>query len=151
MKVIVINGPNLNMLGKREKSIYGVDSLESINLGLKKIAEESKVEIEFFQSNHEGEIIDKIQSSKGKKMIINPGAFTHYSIAIRDAILAAEIEAIEVHISNIYSRESFRHSSVISDICIGNIVGLGKKGYELALKYFIDNQKNSLGNRGVFT
>lgn len=136
IKVLIINGPNLNLLGERETDKYGKDNLEEINLQLQKYAMEISIELETFQSNHEGEIVEKIQRAKHesvKFIIINPAAYTHTSVAIRDALLSVNIPAIEVHLSNIYKREEFRHHSMISDIVIGQITGLGAKGYFLAL------------------
>ena len=137
-KILVINGPNLNLLGTREPEIYGRLTLNDIDTQLKNKAEQLKVEIECFQSNCEGEIVDKIGLAKNKfdAIIINPAAYTHTSVAIRDAISAVDIATIEVHISNIYSREEFRHKSFISPVCIGQISGLGIDGYLLALEYF---------------
>ena len=137
-KILVINGPNLNLLGTREPEIYGRLTLNDIGTQLKNKAEQLKVEIECFQSNCEGEIVDKIGLAKNKfdAIIINPAAYTHTSVAIRDAISAVDIATIEVHISNIYSREEFRHKSFISPVCIGQISGLGIDGYLLALEYF---------------
>jgi len=134
MNILVIHGPNLNMLGKRNPLVYGNQNLEQVNefiLGYFK-----KIEIDFFQSNHEGEIIDKIQSADGpyQGMVINPGAFTHYSYAIRDAIETLTIPVIEVHISNIATREEFRHKSIVSDVVKGSIIGLGVYGYVLAVQ-----------------
>ena len=136
MKVLIINGPNLNLLGKREPDKYGSESLEQINTQLQKHAKENSIELETFQSNHEGEIVDKIQTAKDRRIdaiIINPAAYTHTSVAIRDALLSVNIPAIEVHLSNIYKREEFRHRSMISDIAVGQITGFGSKGYFLAL------------------
>lgn len=137
MKVLIINGPNLNFLGKREPEIYGEKTLEDINSELVTYALSKKIELECFQSNHEGLIIDKIQSvyKEIDYIIINPGALTHYSIAIRDALLSVGIDTIEVHLSNVYKREDFRHKSTISDICIGKIAGFGSEGYKMALQY----------------
>jgi 3-dehydroquinate dehydratase-2 len=138
MKILVIHGVNLNFLGKREKTLYGTKDLDEINNRIKNRSEELKFEIETFQSNHEGEIVDKIQQAYFEGVnyiVINPGAFTHYSIAIRDAILAVNIPAIEVHITNVYKREEFRHKSVISDIVIGKMTGFGDYGYIMALDY----------------
>ena len=135
-KVLVINGPNLNLLGTREKNIYGERTLADIENMLKEEADKLRMEVEFFQSNHEGDIIDKIHDARGKfdYIIINPGAYTHYSIAIRDAVKAVEIPTIEVHLSNIHSREEFRQKSVIAPVCVGQISGLGSIGYLLALR-----------------
>ncbi|WP_372520571.1 type II 3-dehydroquinate dehydratase [Candidatus Ruminimicrobiellum ovillum] len=137
-KILIINGPNLNLLGTREPEIYGKTTLKDIETELKNKAEKLNVEIECFQSNHEGEIVDKICGAKGKfdAVIINPAAYTHTSVAIRDAFAAVDIPAIEVHISNVYSREEFRHNSLIAPVVIGQIAGLGIQGYLLALEYF---------------
>ena len=135
MRVLVINGPNLNLLGKRETNLYGDVSLEDINYALQKLAAEKQVEIDFFQSNHEGELVDRIQQAQGRvdAMIINAGALTHYSIALLDALKAVNIPFIEVHLTNIYAREEFRHQSLLSPIARGGIFGLGAAGYSLAL------------------
>lgn len=139
MRILVINGPNLNMLGTREPEKYGTTSLEDILQGLRLQAQESipMMSIEDFQSNHEGAIVDFLQGSapSASGVIINAGAFTHYSYAIRDALANAALPTIEVHITNIHARESFRHHSVISDIVSGQIVGLGVAGYGLALEW----------------
>ena len=137
-KVLIINGPNLNLLGTREPEIYGKTTLKDIEAELKNKAEKLNVEIECFQSNHEGEIVDKICGAKGNfdAIIINPAAYTHTSVAIRDAFAAVDIPAIEVHISNVYSREVFRHNSLIAPVVVGQIAGLGIQGYLLALEYF---------------
>ena len=137
MKIIIINGPNLNLLGKREKEIYGNQSFETYLEDLKK--EFPKVEISYFQSNVEGEIINKIHNVgfDHDGIILNAGAYTHTSVAIRDAIAGITTEVIEVHLSNIYSRESFRHESLIAPKCIGTISGFGLESYRLALSYFI--------------
>ena len=137
MKLIIINGPNLNLLGIREKEIYGETSFEEYLSTLK--SKFKDVELEFFQSNHEGELIEKIQevgfSYEG--IIINAGGFTHTSVALRDAISSVSSPAIEVHISNILNREDFRKKSFLSDVCKGIISGLGLKGYEFAVDYFL--------------
>ena len=137
-KILVINGPNLNLLGTREPEIYGRLTLNDIDTQLKNKAEQLKIEIECFQSNCEGEIVNKICSAKNKfdAIIINPAAYTHTSVAIRDAISAVDIATIEIHISNIYFREEFRHKSFIAPVCVGQISGLGIDGYLLALEYF---------------
>lgn len=139
-KILIINGPNLNLLGNREEKIYGAKSFESILKSLKSIAKEKNVELDYFQSNHEGELIDKIHHSIGETdyIIINPGALTHYSYSLHDAILAAKIPTIEVHISNIYSREGWRAKSVISPAVKGVISGLGIEVYAVALNYLLD-------------
>lgn len=132
---LVINGSNLNMLGIREPHIYGLETLEEINSRLEKLAKELNVSLHFFQSNHEGEIIDRIHQaySNYNGIIINPGAFTHYSYAIRDALAAVNIPFVEIHISNNHARESFR-KSVMADLALGQIQGFGSYGYELALR-----------------
>ena len=135
MKIMVIQGPNINMLGKRERKIYGVMTMENIHEQMKAVADQAGVGIEFFQSNFEGEIVDKIQECLGEfdGIIINPAAYTHTSIAIRDAIASVGLPVLEVHISNIYQREEFRHKSVITPVCTGEILGLGLQGYYLAI------------------
>lgn len=134
MKILVINGPNLNMLGQRKPEVYGGQTLVEINSYIKSYFD--KVKVDFFQSNHEGAIIDKIQEAPGKfdGIAINPGAYSHYSYAIRDAIEACPKPVVEIHISNIYKREEFRRHSVISDACSGVISGFGKYGYVLAIQ-----------------
>ena len=134
-KVLVINGPNLNLLGIREKSIYGGETLEDIMSKVSLEANRLNMEVDFMQSNHEGEIIDKVHAARGvyNVLIINPGAYTHYSIAIRDAIKAVDIPTIEVHLSNIHAREEFRSKSVIAPVCAGQISGLGGNSYIVAL------------------
>ncbi|HEX3029641.1 MAG TPA: type II 3-dehydroquinate dehydratase [Clostridia bacterium] len=134
-KVIIINGPNLNLLGTREKEVYGTDTLQMIAKNALDYADKLDLEVDFVQSNHEGEIIDKIHDSRGKYdvIIINPGAYTHYSIAIRDAIKAVEIPAIEIHLSNVHAREEFRSKSVIAPVCVGQISGFGSGSYLVAL------------------
>jgi 3-dehydroquinate dehydratase-2 len=135
---MVINGPNLNMLGEREPETYGSETLEGINEIISEEAHKKGIFIEFFQSGTEGEIISKIHSCKGvyDGIILNAGAFSHYSYAIRDAIPIAGIPVVEVHISNVYAREQFRHNSVISAVCKGVICGFGIKSYLMALYYF---------------
>lgn len=135
--VLIINGPNLNLLGEREKGVYGTDTYESICTETAEAAARLGFDnCEFFQSNYEGEIIDHIHAARLSKcgIIINAGAYTHYSYAIRDAIAAINIPVIEVHISNIYKREEFRHKSVIAPVCSGHLCGFGKQGYVLALQ-----------------
>ena len=135
-KILVIHGPNLNLLGQREPGHYGADTLESINQELTDLATLSAVALETFQSNHEGEIIDRLHRTLNDGtdfIIINPAAYTHTSIAIRDAFLACAKPFIEVHLSNVHARENFRHRSYLSDVAIGVISGLGKDSYLLAL------------------
>ncbi len=135
MKIQVIQGPNLNMLGVREQNIYGPMKLEDIHSQMKAYAEQSKIEIDFFQSNLEGEIVDKIQECLGdaQGIIINPAAYTHTSIAIRDAIKAVAIPTIETHISNVYAREEFRQKSLIAPVCAGQVTGFGPFSYHMAM------------------
>ncbi|HEY9202928.1 MAG TPA: type II 3-dehydroquinate dehydratase [Sulfurimonas sp.] len=135
MKIVVIQGPNLNMLGVREQQIYGSMKLEQIHAQMKDFADQSGLEIEFFQSNLEGEIVDKIQECYGDAdgIIINPAAYTHTSIAIRDAISAVNLPTIEVHISNVHRREEFRKQNMIAAVCSSSIVGFGPFGYHLAM------------------
>ncbi|MFL2630952.1 MAG: type II 3-dehydroquinate dehydratase [Thermodesulfobacteriota bacterium] len=135
MKVLIINGPNLNMLGQREEDLYGQLTLEEINALIIKKAESISVEVEFFQSNEEGRIVSTIQESAKvfDYIIINPAAFTHTSIAIRDALLSVKSKFIEVHLSNIFSREDFRQNSFVSSIALGVISGFGHEGYLMAL------------------
>ena len=136
LKVLVIHGPNLNMLGKREPEIYGETTLDEINSDLKNLGTKLGISVEAFQSNHEGVIVEKIHEAAATQqgIIINPAAYTHTSIAIRDALLALDIPIIEIHISNIYKREPFRQKSMISDVAAAQITGLGIKGYRIALK-----------------
>ena len=140
-KVLFILGPNLNMVGRREKAIYGAENADTINGYVREIAESLGFELEIFQSNSEGEIISKIHSAFGEKdgIIINAGAYTHYSYAIRDAIACVEhIPTIEVHMSNIHARDEFRHKTVIGAVCRGQISGFGKVSYKLALYALAD-------------
>lgn len=135
MKIVVIQGPNLNMLGHREKSVYGGMKIDDIHAQMQNVAKQNSVDIEFFQTNFEGEIVDKIQECLGEAdgIIINPAAYSHTSIAIRDAILAVRLPVVEVHISNIYQREEFRQKSMTAAVCSGFISGFGPFGYHLAL------------------
>ena len=136
MNILVLNGPNLNLLGTREPEVYGTDTLKDIEESLKSISKNHNVNIRFYQSNSENELINELHTAKQENVdaiIINPGAFTHTSIALRDAFLGVDIPFIEVHISNIYRREEFRKKSFLSDISEGLITGLGVSGYEFAL------------------
>lgn len=132
--IMVINGPNLNLLGRREPALYGNQSLEEINQELEEIASAAGIRVEFFQSNHEGELVDRIQQARDdfELIIINAGAFSHYSIALHDALRAINLPVIEVHLSNIYTREEFRHQSLISPVAVGGIFGFGALSYRLA-------------------
>ena len=137
VKILVINGPNLNFLGIREKSVYGNQDYTCLKKMIAEKGKEAGVDIEVFQSNYEGGIIDRIQESYfdgTQALIINPGAYTHYSYALRDAIAAIGLPVIEVHISNVHAREEFRHQSVIAPVCRGQICGLGVQSYLLALR-----------------
>ena len=136
MKIQVLNGPNLNLLGTREKNIYGSVKLDDIKKQLEQLACELSLDIDFFQTNSETELIEKIHQSKGRfdGIIINPAAYTHTSIALMDAIAAVEIPAVEVHLSNIHAREEFRHKSYPAKVCIGQISGFGSNSYTLALR-----------------
>jgi len=138
---LVIHGPNLNLLGQREKDIYGEMTLDEINKRLEKLAKDNGVTLTILQSNHEGEIVDAIGKAKDNKIVailINPAAYTHTSVAIRDAVAATDIPTIEVHISNIYSREDFRHKSLIVPVCRGQISGFGEDSYMLGLQAAIN-------------
>lgn len=136
MNILIINGPNLNLLGEREPEIYGSDTLQDVNDWLEKEVTSLGVSLHFFQSNHEGEIIDKMQEQRhwAAGCVINPGGLTHYSIALRDAIAGCQVPTVEVHISDIHKREAFRQHSVVTDVCIMQISGAGKKGYLQGIK-----------------
>jgi 3-dehydroquinate dehydratase-2 len=134
MKILVIHGPNLNLLGRREADIYGTYSMDELNNQIRALSEELSIDVEIIQSNSEGGIVDAIQKKKYDLLIINPAAYTHTSVAIRDAISAVGTPAIEVHISNIYKREEFRKKSFISEVTTGQICGFGIQGYLLAVR-----------------
>ena len=140
MKILVINGVNMNMLGIREPEKYGSMTLKALEKELYAYSFELGIDLETFQSNHEGEIVEKIHSAYNNcdGIIINPGAYTHTSVAIRDAIAAVNIPAVEIHITNIHGREDFRHKSLIADVCTGQISGFGTNGYKLGLKGLVD-------------
>jgi 3-dehydroquinate dehydratase-2 len=144
-KILVIHGPNLNLLGDREVGVYGKMTLKQINSELEKIAKTEKVSIEIFQSDHEGEIVGKIGKAKGKFdcILINPAAYTHTSVAIRDAIAAVSIPTVEVHLSNIHAREEFRHTSLIAPVAVGQVSGFGLDSYRLGLKAAIGIAKKT--------
>jgi 3-dehydroquinate dehydratase-2 len=142
-RILVLHGPNLNLLGTREPSIYGSDTLESVNTRLAERARASGVELSSYQSNFEGELVGRVQQARedGTRFIlINPAAFTHTSVALRDALAAVKIPFIEVHLSNVFTREPFRHHSFFTDLAVGMVCGLGAKGYELALEYALHHQ-----------
>jgi 3-dehydroquinate dehydratase II len=144
MKILVLHGANLNMLGKREPDVYGSSTLAQIDLWLHQDAEELKVEISCFQSNHEGALIDQIHSAWQIQagIVINPGAFTHTSVALRDAIAAVNIPTVEVHLSNIHRREEFRHHSFIAPVAIGQISGFGADSYRLGLRALVNHLRS---------
>lgn len=139
-KILVIHGPNLNMLGKRETGVYGTLSLDEVNEFIRNLAKDLGVEVAIFQSNSEGVLIDKVQEAAGRydAIVLNPGGYTHTSIALRDAIASAEVPTIEVHISNIYRRERFRQHSYISGVSVGQIAGFGTNSYLLGLRAAVD-------------
>ncbi len=144
-RILVVNGPNLNLLGRREPKVYGTGTLEELNNTLSEMAKELGIQVEFFQSNSEGEIIDFLhrEGFTADGLIINPGALTHSSYALRDAIAAVNIETVEVHLSNIYGREDFRRTSVIAPVCKGHLVGFGFYGYAMALSFFVDTLRDT--------
>lgn len=144
MKILLLNGPNLNRLGRREPHIYGHVTLDQLENRLASLAEKEGCRLKAAQSNHEGELIDLIHQAEDEGysgIILNPGAFTHYSYALRDAVASVSVPVVEVHISNIHAREAFRHQSVVAPETIGQIVGLGLFGYELALQAIMKNHK----------
>jgi len=137
-KILTIHGPNLDLLGKRETDIYGEVTIADINEEIKNIAGEASSDVDFFQSNHEGDIVDKISSTDADGILINPAAYTHTSIAIHDALRAKNVPAVEVHLSNIYAREEFRHKSLIAPVVTGQISGFGKNSYILGFKALLE-------------
>jgi len=143
-KILVIHGPNLNLLGTREINVYGKITIDEINSELKNIAKKNKVDIEIMQSNHEGEIVDaigKVKQNKINAILINPAAYTHTSVAIRDSVAACGVPAVEVHLSNIYAREEFRHTSLIAPVAAGQVSGFGKTSYILGMRAAIELAK----------
>ena len=152
MKITVLNGPNLQLLGSRKVEVYGRVTLETIEARLREVAQELGVELNFYQSNHEGDLVDAIAQAAAEGsagIVINPAAYTHTSVAIRDAIEGVRLPAIEIHLSNIHAREGFRHDSLTAPVCIGQIAGLGADGYEWAFRalvHYIQKQKQE--NKG---
>lgn len=146
IKVLVLHGPNLNLTGFRQPDVYGKTSLEDINERIQKHAKEVRAEVRILQSNHEGTLIDTIQEHRtwAEGIIVNPGGLTHYSISLRDALVSVRLPVIEVHLSNVFTREEFRHHSVISPITVGQIVGFGPQGYLLALSALANMQQEQL-------
>ena len=142
MRILVLNGPNLNLLGQREPGIYGTENYEYLCNMVKAHGEAKGAQVACYQSNHEGDLIDMIHGANGvyDGIVFNPGAFTHYSYALHDALKAIQVPCIEVHISNVHQREEFRHKSVTAPACVGQICGLGLKGYLLAMDYFLGEQ-----------
>jgi 3-dehydroquinate dehydratase-2 len=142
VRILVLHGPNLNLLGEREPEIYGRETLADIDTALERLASELGAQVEFFQSNHEGALVDRIHAARGRVdgLIVNLGGFTHTSVALRDALIAAEAPVVEVHLSNLHRREPFRHESLVSDIALGQITGLGAIGYELALRALVERK-----------
>ena len=141
IRILVIHGPNLNLLGQREPEVYGSTTLADIEADLKECADSEGCTLESFQSNHEGELIDRIQAALGESdgILINPGGLTHSSVALRDALSAVALPVLEVHLSNVFARESFRHHSYVSGIALGVISGLGAKGYRMGLSALLDH------------
>ena len=142
MKIIIVNGPNLNLLGEREPEIYGSDTLDEINDWIKNHDICQNLDLEFFQSNSEGAIIDFLHSKRKEVnyLVINPGALTHYSYALRDAIAGTNMKAVEIHLSDIHNRENFRKISVIKSVCLAQVVGEGKQGYITAIKHILETR-----------
>ena len=143
MKIIIVNGPNLNLLGEREPEIYGIESLSQVNTWIRNHELCRSLEIDFFQSNSEGDIIDFLHSNRKTVdyCVLNAGALTHYSYALRDAIVSSQIPTVEVHLSNINKRENFRQNSVIKNVCIGQFYGEGKQSYINGIKYILENKQ----------
>lgn len=147
MKILILHGPNLNLLGTREPEVYGSMTLGDINHRLFELGKASGAELKCVQSNHEGALIDALHDARmwANGVVFNPGGYTHSSIALRDAVIACGIPVVEVHLSNVYAREEFRHSSMISAVCVGKIAGFGWRSYELALRALIDIIRDKRG------
>ena len=145
ISILVLNGPNLNMLGKREPEVYGSQTLENISKRLKQVSDNLGVSLTFFQSNHEGALVDQVQAALNlhQGILINPGAYTHTSVAIRDAIAAVAIPTVEIHLSNIHQREAFRHHSYIAPVAVGQISGFGADSYRLGLEGLVKQLRES--------
>ncbi len=145
MKILVINGPNLNLLGQREPGVYGAETLDSLLARLTALAIDLGVHLDTFQSNHEGALIDRLHAAMGEVdgVLINPGAYTHTSIALRDAFLATRLPFVEVHLSNVYAREAFRHKSLLADIARGQVMGFGPDSYMLGLRGLVDGLRRA--------
>ena len=142
-RILVLNGPNLNLLGAREPGIYGTRTLAEIQRELSDVAQRHRAEVAFFQSNHEGALVDRVHAARNEGIdfiVINAGAFTHTSIALRDALAAVAIPFIEVHLSNVHAREAFRHRSYLADLAVGSVVGLGWAGYRFALEFALTDR-----------
>ena len=148
MKFLMINGPNLNNLGKRDPAMYGSDTLADIQARIQSKADDLGVEVDFFQSNHEGAIVDYLQASSASAngIVINAGALTHYGISMREALVDTGLPFVEVHMSNIHAREEFRHHSVFAALAVGQIAGLGWRGYLFALEFLVEQIKESRGS-----
>jgi len=153
MRILVLHGPNLNLLGQREPEVYGFLTLQQINAALEQLATELGCTLSFLQSNSEGGLIDAVQAARGSfdAILINPAAYTHTSIALRDALAAVELPFVEVHLSNVYRREEFRHHSFLAPLAVGQISGFGLDSYLLGLRAIFNHVKNSIGVTPLFS